>query len=84
MYTIFITKKAEKSILKLSKDIANKIISKIHTLRAVPFPAGCRKIVGSERDFRIRVGDYRIIYEVNQKEHQIIILTAGHRKNVYR
>ncbi|MBW2345985.1 MAG: type II toxin-antitoxin system RelE/ParE family toxin [Deltaproteobacteria bacterium] len=47
-------------------------------------PSGVRKIIGSEIDFRIRLGDYRIIYQVNDDEKIVEIRGVGHRKDIYR
>ena len=84
MYTLLIERHAEKGFKKIPKNISNKLIIKIKSLKDNPKPSGCRKITGSENDYRVRIGDYRVIYEIDEKNKQIIILAVGHRKDIYR
>jgi mRNA interferase RelE/StbE len=83
-YEIFIEKKAEKDLRKLPKNYKNKIIQKILELKYNPKPKEARKITSSDNYYRIRVGDYRIIYEINYKENKIFIFRIRHRKEAYR
>ena len=48
-----------------------------------PRPPGCRKLTGRE-GWRLRVGDYRVIYEVNDREQTVVVLHVGHRRDVYQ
>ena len=84
MYELLIEKNAEKGIRKLPKEVAGRIIPKIQELRENPLPVGCRKIVSSDNDFRIRIGDYRVVYELDEGNRRIIIMAVGHRKDIYR
>jgi len=61
-----------------------KIILRIKDLKNNPRPINCRKIVGSKSDYRIRIEDYRVIYEIVDKEKKIRIMRVKHRKEVYR
>ncbi len=63
--------------------IHNKIIEDISSLAAAPRPAGCKKLKGYKNSYRIRAGDYRIIYEVEDKILRILVIAVGHRKDVY-
>jgi mRNA interferase RelE/StbE len=83
-YEIFIEKKAEKDLRRLPKNYQNKIIKKILNLKDNPKPIETRKITSSENYYRIKVGDYRIIYEINYKEKRINIFRVRHRKEAYR
>ena len=83
-YEIFIEKKAEKDLRKLPKNYQNKIIQKILNLKDNPKSTESRKITSSENYYRIKVGDYRIIYEINYKEKRINIFRIRHRKEAYR
>ena len=56
----------------------------IDALASDPFPHGHRKLVGSEAKYRIRVGDYRVVYNVENQELVIFIIRIGHRKDIYR
>jgi mRNA interferase RelE/StbE len=84
VYEIFIEKKAEKDLRRLPKNYQNKIIQKILNLKDNPKPIEARKITSSENYYRVRVGDYRIIYEINYKEKRINIFRVRHRKEAYR
>jgi mRNA interferase RelE/StbE len=64
-------------------DVA-KIIGAAEALAQDPFPPGCVKLSGSERSYRIRVGDYRILYEVLSDRLVIEVVKVGHRRDVYR
>ena len=84
MYQIRVEKGAERDLKHLSADLFKQIIDHIQTLRQNPRPAGCRKIVGSQNDWRIRVGTYRVIYEILDKGKIVRIYREKHRKDVYR
>lgn len=81
-YTAVLTKKAEKQLDKLSDNIAEPIIKAITELEKNPRPHGYKKLNGRD-GYRIRTGDYRIIYDIYDKELIIDIITLGHRKDVY-
>lgn len=83
-YKIEISSTAEKSLKKIPKKDLAKIIESIQILSINPFPEGCRKLAGEERAYRIRQGDYRIIYEVEDKKLIILVLKIGHRRDIYR
>ena len=84
MYQVLIEKKAEKDLKDLPSDFFRLIIKHILVLKQNPRPSGCRKIIGSENDWRIRVGSYRIVYEIQDKEKIVKICLVKHRKDVYR
>lgn len=64
------------------KDI-KRILRRIDTLIDEPRPTGCEKLSAQER-YRVRQGDYRIIYEINDEEQIIIVIKVGHRREVYK
>jgi len=82
-YSIEITRKAQKALSRIPDDYQDKIISTIQDLADEPFPPGTKKLSGREA-WRIRVGVYRIIYEVHQEVLSILVVLVGHRKDVYR
>ena len=84
MYELLIENKAEKEINDLPKNIANQIIKQILKLKETPRPSNCRKITGTKNAYRIRVRDYRIIYEIIDKQKEVRILKVKHRREVYR
>lgn len=84
MYAIEFTRSARKELKKLSTEILHRIVPKIDALSLEPFPSGCVKIVGSEDLWRIRIGDYRVIYSVKESIELITIERVRHRKDAYR
>ncbi|WP_417335147.1 type II toxin-antitoxin system RelE family toxin [Halobacteriovorax marinus] len=83
-YRIEITASAEKSLKKVPKKDIQKIVDAIQILAISPFPEGCRKLKGEEDVYRVRQGNYRIIYEVIEKKLVILVLKVGHRKDIYK
>jgi len=83
-YEIQISRSAEKALKRLPKRDLSKVVQAIQSLALSPFPPGCRKLTGEESTFRIRVGIYRLIYEVEDKKLLIWVLKIGHRKDIYR
>ena len=83
-YKIEITATAEKSLKKIPKKDLQKIIEAIQVLAISPFPDGCRKLRGEEDVYRVRQGNYRIIYEVIGSKLIVLVLKIGHRKDIYK
>lgn len=81
-YAISLSKKAVKQLDKLSDNIAEPIISAISNLANEPRPQGYKKLKGRD-GYRIRVGDYRIIYEVFDHVLLVDVINLGHRKDIY-
>lgn len=84
MYRVLLERAAEKDLSRLSSETHNRIIGAIQGLAANPRPSGCRKLVGSKNDWRIRVGDYRVIYEIADEIRIVRINRVRHRREVYR
>ena len=68
---------------KLDKNIQKRLKPKILALAEKPRPPGVKKLQGYENTYRIRVGDYRIVYEIHDKVLLILIVEVGHRSDVY-
>jgi mRNA interferase RelE/StbE len=81
-FTITLSKNVVKQLDKLSNNIAQPIFDAITLLADEPRPKGCKKLKGRE-GYRIRVGKYRIIYEIYDKVLLIDVLAIGHRKDIY-
>ncbi|MFN0175801.1 MAG: type II toxin-antitoxin system RelE family toxin [Saprospiraceae bacterium] len=81
-YSIFITKTAQKQLDKLPDDVADILIEAIQELADDPRPSGCKKLKGRD-GFRIRKGNYRIIYDVFDEILMIEVVALGHRKDIY-
>lgn len=84
MYDVYIESAAERDIKRLPEEIVHRFIARLRNLSKDPRPDGCRKIARSKSDWRIRVGNYRIIYEINDKEKAVRIMRILHRKTAYR
>lgn len=82
MYNIDFSKKAQKKLDKLSDSIVNPILLAIGNLSANPRPKGSKKLKGRP-GYRIRVGDYRVIYEIFDEVLLIDVIDLGHRKDIY-
>lgn len=82
-HSIRIKTSAKKEIRGLQKDTRKRIIGAVRKLRSTPRPVGCKKLKGSN-EYRIRVGDYRVIYEIQDDVLIVLLVKVGHRREVYR
>ena len=82
-YRISIVRSAEKEFLRLPGHIQTRARSKMLALELDPRPTGCKKLSGSDRH-RIRIGDYRVVYNIDDPQKHIAILSIGHRREIYR
>ena len=83
-YQIEWKRSAIKELEKLPRPMISKIVSAVGNLSSNPHPSGVRKLVGSEDSYRIRVGDYRVLYNIIENRLFIEIVRVGHRKDIYR
>ncbi len=81
MYRVLLERAAEKDLARLSTGIQDRVIAAIQALATNPRPRGCRKLAGSKDDWRIRVGDCRVVYEIAD---EIRVNRVRHRREVYR
>ena len=84
MYEVSLEHRAERDLKKLPGEIFYRIIPYIKALSEDPKPSGCRKIKGSKNDWRIRIGEYRVIYEIDERVKAVKVMRVRHRKDVYR
>jgi len=82
-YSLEILKKAQKQLSKIDKNERTRIVEAIKQLAENPRPSDCTKLSGREA-WRIRIGSYRIIYEVHDNRLLVLVVTIGHRREVYR
>ena len=82
-YRIFFKKSVLKDFDKIPNKDLKKIIKRIEALSTNPRPHGCEKLSGQER-YRVRQGNYRIVYSINDNELVIWVVKVGHRRDVYR
>jgi len=83
-YKILFSSTAEKSLKKIPKKDLVRILDVIQALSSNPYPDGCRKLSGEVRAFRVRFGQYRIIYEIENKKLIVLVLKIGHRRDIYK
>jgi mRNA interferase RelE/StbE len=74
----------EHDLGKIDRQFIPKILDSIESLSENPFPIQSRKMKGSESSYRLRVGDYRVIYQVNTVEKVITVYHVRHRKDAYK
>ncbi|MBE7412671.1 MAG: type II toxin-antitoxin system RelE/ParE family toxin [Leptospiraceae bacterium] len=82
-YSISIVPRAEKTLSKINSPTYEKIKKEIGKLEKTPKPVGVKKLKGRE-GYRIRIGNYRIIYSIDDIKKMILILGVDHRKDIYR
>jgi mRNA interferase RelE/StbE len=84
VYEVLLERSAERDLKALDPEAFHRIVPRIRALSQNPRPPGCHKIAGSRRDWRIRIGEYRVIYEVDDRNRLVKIMRVGHRREVYR
>ena len=82
-YQVIIPKSVRKELDRLPDNVARKILARLAGLEVNPRPADVKKLRGREA-WRIRAGDYRVIYEIHDRMLQVIVITIGHRREIYR
>lgn len=82
-YHIEIAPAVERQIRKLEASVRRKILKKIETLGSNPRPAGVEKLTDTGM-YRVRVGDHRIIYDIEDKVTRVLVLKVGDRKEIYK
>jgi len=75
---------ALKELKRIDRSTVPRIINVVESLSTNPCPVGVRKLKGSERSFRIRAGNYRVVYEILDDALVVFIVRVRHRKDVYR
>ncbi len=83
-YSVIWTPKAKKQLKSLPSSVLKPLLSAVNALADNPYPQGCRKLVGYENSYRIRQGDYRAVYRVENQRLIVMVVRVGHRKEVYR
>jgi len=83
IYKIIITKSAQKEIQKLQKPELPRILTAIKSLSSDPRPSGCKKLVGLHNIYRIRIGDYRVLYAIEDQIRIVEIDAVRHRREAY-
>lgn len=84
MYKLIIKSSAEKDLRRLPRSLFLRINQQILALRLEPRPDGVRKLKGVVYGWRIRVGDYRVVYQIDAAAETVTIIRVRHRRDVYR
>lgn len=82
-YRIEVLRAAEKSLRSLDRPVRERIEAAIDGLSQDPRPPGCKRLVNSSA-WRIRIGDYRVLYEIRDAVLVVIVVEIGHRREIYR
>lgn len=83
MYNVVITTRAEKELKRLDRQVKNRVVKAVLGLASDPRPPGCLKVKSEEGVWRIRVGDWRIGYAVDDKSSEVTVIRIGHRSEFY-
>ena len=83
MFEIVLERAAERDLRRLSDEVHDRVIEGISTLAANPRPPGSKKLSGSKRNWRIRVGDYRVLYEIADIVRVVRVYRVRHRRDAY-
>ena len=83
-YQVIIPKPVQQQLDNLPDNVYDRVMKQIISLKENPRPHGCIKLRGYDNEYRIRIGDYRVSYEINDQQLIIILLHCKHRKNAYK
>lgn len=83
-YTVELASSAARTLKKLDHPTRARIVAALGLLRDNPRPSSMKALVGRPGDLRVRVGDYRIIYTIEDDKLIVLVLSIGHRRDVYR
>jgi mRNA interferase RelE/StbE len=83
-YKIEWKRSATKELQKLPQQMILKIIAAVENLSSNPYPPGVRKLVSTENSYRIRIGDYRLVYNIGEDKLIVEIIRVRHRKDIYK
>ncbi len=83
-YDVVLTSSAEKELKKLSGQLIARIVPRLEDLASNARPPGCKKLQGGDREWRIRVGDYRVVYTIDNAKLLVEVTRIRHRSEVYQ
>ncbi|MBD2139447.1 type II toxin-antitoxin system RelE/ParE family toxin [Anabaena sp. FACHB-1237] len=83
-YEIIITKSIQKQLDNLPNNIQERVYDKISQLAEEPRPDGVVKLKGYDNEYRVRIGDYRLVYEIQDEKLIVLLLQCKHRRDVYK
>ena len=83
-YDVALTSSAEKELKKLSGQLVARLVPRLENLASNPRPSGCKKLRGGDDEWRIRVGDYRVVYTIDDQKLRVEVTRIRHRSEVYQ
>ena len=83
-YRVRLTRAAERGLEGLSRKDRERLVSRMAGLADAPRPHGVEKIQGQHELYRIRSGDYRVVYRIDDSQRSVVIEAIGHRRDIYR
>jgi len=83
-YAVTFSRTARKELEHLPQQLVERIFPKIEALALLPRPSGCKKLKGAQNLWRIRVGDYRVVYSLDDSRRGVDIIAVRHRSEAYR
>jgi mRNA interferase RelE/StbE len=83
-YSVYLSPGAERDLGALDKPAQRRVVARIEALASNPRPTGVTKLQGEANAWRIRVGDYRVLYTIEDGRLVVLVIKIGHRREVYR
>jgi mRNA interferase RelE/StbE len=83
-YAVRMDSRTRKALDRLPDDMHGRVVRKLKALEDNPRPPGVEKLTGPEDLYRVRVGDWRVVYAIRDRELVVIVIRIGHRREVYR
>ena len=83
-FTVHFKPSADRQLQRLPAAVQKRIVAEVAALAENPRPAGVVKLVGDDNLWRLRIGDYRVVYEIHDARLVVLVLRVAHRKDVYR
>ena len=83
-YRIEISPAAARQLRKLDPPAQRRVLAAVELLATEPRPPGAKRLVGGDGEWRVRTGDYRIVYEIHDQVLLVLVLAVGHRRDIYR
>ena len=83
-YRVEISKSAAKDLRGIDRKWIPRIVATIEMLESDAHPSGCKKLVGSDHTYRLRIGDYRVVYDIHDDTLIVLVVRIRHRRDVYR
>ncbi|MGA3239312.1 MAG: type II toxin-antitoxin system RelE/ParE family toxin [Bryobacteraceae bacterium] len=83
-YHVALASSAEKELKDLPRQLIARLVRRLENLSSNPRPSGCKKLIGGEGEWRIRVGDYRAVYTIDDEKLLVEVTRIRHRSEVYK